>query len=164
METQKMPEMNRRKFIGAAATAIFAGITIQILGCDDEYATNLDSRKATLDPNYSDANPSGPNPASNSALATVTADRTGVIGTNHPAPQDHIAIVLGSQLDAGGAITLDIRGNNTTHTHTVALTAQDMTDIKNGVMVSKTSTTTSFHSHTVTFAAVTAILPGRTTL
>ena len=164
METPKIPEMNRRKFIGAAATALFAGITIQILGCDDEYAANPNStRNVNPDPNYSDANPSNPAAAPNNALTAATADRMGIIGTNHPVPQDHIALITGAQLDAGGALVLDIRGNNTTHTHTVALTAQDMTNIKNGVMVSKVSSLTG-HTHTVTFAAVTSIIRGRTTL
>ena len=164
MENQKNPEMNRRKFIGAAATALFAGITIQILGCDDEYASNPNStRNINPDPNYSDANPSNPAAAPNNALTAATADRTGVVGANHPAPGDHIAKVTGAQLDAGGALLLSIMGN-ALHDHTISLTAQDMTNIKNGVMVAKTSTTTNLHSHTVTFAAVTSIIRGRTTL
>jgi hypothetical protein len=162
MEIQNQLEMNRRKFLGAAATALFAGVTIQILGCDNnDYGSNTNP---DANPN-SNPNGTGNNTTNQNATATTnataaapaTADRTGSVGTNHPPPGDHIAIVTGAQQDAGLGITLSIMGN-AAHDHTITLTAADMANIKNGVMVSKTSTTTLSHNHVVTFATVTSIV------
>ena len=53
-------------------------------------------------------------------------------------------------LTAGGALSLDIRGT-ATHTHTVELSAADIASIAGNGRVSKSSSTTSGHDHTVTF-------------
>ena len=55
-----------------------------------------------------------------------------------------------AQQMAGGALLLDIRGA-ATHPHTVQLSAADIGNIAEGRSVSKRSSTTDGHSHTVTF-------------
>src|SRR4051812_30091964 len=101
--------IGRRQFIGAAAAALFAGIVIQITGCDDGNST-------------SDQGGSG--------------DVSATIGSNHPAP--HRAVVTKAMLDAGNAVDLDIQGS-ADHSHTVSLNAAEMADIKAGKMVMKDS-------------------------
>lgn len=162
MEIQNLPEMNRRKFMGAAATALFAGVTIQILGCDNNDYGGNPSPDANPNANLNGAGNGAINQNTTAttnatAAAPATADRTGSVGANHPPPGDHIAIVTGAQQDAGLGIILSIMGN-AAHDHTITLTAADMANIKNGVMVSQTSTTTLSHSHVVTFATVTSIV------
>ena len=70
----------------------------------------------------------------------------GVVSNNH----GHIAELTGAQLDAGLAVDLDIRGT-ATHTHTVSLSADDITSIKAGTQVARQSSVTLSHSHLVTF-------------
>lgn len=116
METQ----LERRKFIGTAAAALFAGVAIQIFGCstDDGYGN-------------------GPGGA---------GGKTGVVGANH----GHSAVITGAQLEAGGAVTLNIAGS-AGHNHTVPLTSEQVTAIRAGTMVSQLSSETGAHSHLVTF-------------
>ncbi len=59
-------------------------------------------------------------------------------------------MITGAQLTAGGALALDIRGP-ADHTHSVSLSASEITSIAGGQRVSKSSTTSSSHGHTVTF-------------
>ena len=160
METQIKKELNRREFIGAAAAALFAGIAVTLVGCDDGTLgatdTNVNEPGAPILPDAPGTTPS--KQTANAGAVSATADRTGTVGANHPAPGDHVAIITGATLDAGGAFVLHIMGN-AAHDHTVSLTAQQMSDIKAGVMVSQLSSSTLAHTHTVTFAAVTAIIP-----
>lgn len=110
----------RREFLGAAAAALFAGVAIAILGCNEDKG-------------------SGPEPE--------PGDISGAISGNH----GHSAIVTKAQIDAGGAVTLHIQGG-AGHDHTVSLTAEDMAALKtSGGSVTKTSSTTNSHSHSVKF-------------
>jgi hypothetical protein len=115
--------LTRREFTVESALAMLAGVTITITGCggDDEPTTNPTS------------------PATDKS-ATVSTD----------AGHSHTAVVTAAQLTAGNAITLTLTGQ-TTHTHTVALTQAELTQISGGTRVQKTSTTDNAHSHTVTF-------------
>jgi hypothetical protein len=61
----------------------------------------------------------------------------------------HKAVVTKAQLDAGGAVTLDIKGS-ADHTHSVELTADEMATLKKGGHVMKISSVT-VHTHTVMF-------------
>jgi hypothetical protein len=115
--------LTRREFTVESALAMLAGVTITITGCggDDEPTTN-------------------PTPPATDKSATVSTD----------AGHSHTAVVTAAQLTAGNAITLTLTGQ-TTHTHTVALTQAELTQISGGTRVQKTSTTDNAHSHTVTF-------------
>jgi hypothetical protein len=74
------------------------------------------------------------------------ADINGVISANH----GHVAVITGAQITAGSAVSLDIHGT-ATHTHTVAVSQSDLTQLKNKQTVNLSSTTDSGHSHTITF-------------
>jgi hypothetical protein len=79
-------------------------------------------------------------------MSPTPNDETGTISDNH----GHTAVVTSAQLTAGGAVALNIQGS-ATHTHTVDLTAAEVTQVRDGQRVSKVSTTTDGHTHTVTF-------------
>ncbi len=119
MENRIPSVPSRRVFLGAAASALFAGVAITILGCGEESST-------------------GPKAES--------GDKVGDISGNH----GHSAIIKKAVLDAGGALTLDIQGS-AGHTHTVSLTADEMTQLKSGTMVTKDSSTTNSHNHSIMF-------------
>ena len=137
MNPQQTPhDTSRRAFIGTLTSALAVGFTMQIFGCIEE------------DP--ASSSPRNTNGNGNCALAkAATADRTGTVASNH----GHVAVVTGAQQDTGTAFNLSIQGT-ATHNHTLALTTQDITNLKAGLAVTKTSSTDSGHSHSVTFAAV----------
>ena len=83
--------LTRREFTLDAALAILAGCVITI--ADTACGSSSTS----------------PTPAA------APADVNGVIAANH----GHIAVIMGAQITAGSAVSLDIRGT-ATHTHTVA--------------------------------------------
>jgi hypothetical protein len=114
--------LTRREFTVESALAMLAGVTITIAGCGDD------------DP------PTNPTPPASDKTATVSTD----------AGHTHTAVVTGAQLTAGNAITVTLTGA-TTHTHTVALSQAELTQISAGTRVSKTSSTDNAHTHTVTF-------------
>jgi hypothetical protein len=120
MENRTQTGPSRRVFLGAAAAALFAGVTITLLGCGEDSGTG----------------------------ATAEAgDLVGTISDNH----GHKAILKKVIIDAGGAVSLDIQGS-AGHTHTLSLTADDMTELKkSGGMVVKDSSTTNGHHHQVMF-------------
>ena len=61
-----------------------------------------------------------------------------------------LAVITAAQFTAGQAITLTLLGA-ATHTHTVALSQAELTQISGGTRVQKTSSTDNTHTHTVTF-------------
>ena len=127
-------DFSRREFTVAAALAALTGVVITITesGCGGS--------------SYSPSTPT-PTPAPTpTPTPAATGDKVGVISSNH----GHVAIITGAQLTAGGALQLDIQGT-ATHTHTVVLTAAQVTSIAGGTKVSMESTVDSGHSHTVTF-------------
>lgn len=132
----------RRKFLGTLTGALAAGLVVQILGC-------------TEDPQYG----AGPAPANGcpqpGGLAKSALDRSGSVSSNH----GHVATVTTAQQDTGTAFNLSIQGS-AGHNHTLALTAQDLSNLKAGAQLVKTTVSNdgTGHSHTVTFAMVTAIL------
>jgi hypothetical protein len=75
-----------------------------------------------------------------------SGDKTGAISANH----GHVAIIRSAQLMAGNAVSLDIQGT-ATHPHTVELSAAEIVSIGNNGQVSKQSSATEGHNHTVTF-------------
>jgi copper homeostasis protein CutC len=84
--------------------------------------------------------------SSTSPTPAAPADVNGVIAANH----GHIAVIMGAQITAGNAVSLDIRGT-ATHTHTVAISQSDLTTLKNRQTVATNSTTDASHSHAITF-------------
>ena len=75
-----------------------------------------------------------------------TGDVIGQIATNH----GHSAVLTKAELDAGQAVSLDIQGT-ATHSHTLALTADQVMGVKNGAQEVQESSVAAGHSHTVTF-------------
>jgi hypothetical protein len=116
--------LTRREFTIEGALAMLATVAITITGCGD------------------DDSPTAPTPA---------IDRTGAVTTdaNHT---HNGATITAAQFTAGNAITLTLTGA-TTHTHTVALSQGELTQINAGTRVQKTSTSDgpTPHIHTVTF-------------
>lgn len=118
-------ELSRREFSVEALTALFAGVVITVTACGD------------------DGGPVNVGPGGTAGSGSVSA--------NH----GHVATVASVDLDAGNAVTLDIRGS-ADHPHTVILTAAEVVQIRDRQRVSKTSTTDDSaafgaHLHTVTF-------------
>jgi len=113
---------DRREFTVAAVLAALSGVTITISSCGG-----------------SDTPTSNPTPP-------ASGDKSGSISGNH----GHTAVITAAQLTAGGAVSLDIMGQ-ATHTHTVSLSAGEVTQISQGTQVAKTSTSNDGHAHTVTF-------------
>jgi len=79
---------------------------------------------------------------------TPPADKNATVSTD--AGHTHAAVVTGAQLAAGNAITVTLTGA-TTHTHTVALSQAELTQISANTRVQKTSSNDNAHTHTVTF-------------
>lgn len=117
MSLSPVPSPSRRVFLGAAAAALFAGVTITLTGCGTEEDSDV-----------------------------APGDAQGSVSDNH----GHKALVTKAQIDAGGEMTLDIRGS-ADHTHTVVLAADDLVKLKAKQHVMKTSSAASSHSHTVMF-------------
>ena len=119
--------LERRDFVLAAVLAMIGGATITISACGGSDSPSMPSSNPT------------PTPA-------PATDKVGSISSNH----GHSAVITAARLQAGGALSLDIQGT-ASHTHTVDLTASEMTSIAANQRVAKESTANSGHSHTVTF-------------
>ncbi len=116
--------LTRREFTLESALAMLAGVTITISGCGDDDSPTT--------------NPTPP-----------AADKTGTVSTD--AGHTHTgATITAAQFTAGNAITLTLTGA-ATHTHTVALSQAELTQISAGTRVQKTSSLDNAHTHTVTF-------------
>jgi hypothetical protein len=122
--------VSRREFSVASALAILAGVVITVIDCGSGSST---SSSPTPVPT--------PTPTPN-----ASGDKVGVISSNH----GHVAVITAARLASPASISLDIRGQ-ATHSHTVDLTAAEITAIAGNQQVSKPSTTDEGHSHTVTF-------------
>jgi hypothetical protein len=115
--------MNRRQFTVEAAMLLLGGATITIAACGG-----------------------GSGSSSSTAASTVPLeDKSGAISKNH----GHTAVVTAAQEAAGGGLDLDMRGT-ASHTHTLSLTGDEVTNIRLGAKVTKDSTGGT-HTHTVTF-------------
>jgi hypothetical protein len=120
--------LDRREFTRAAVLAALSGVTITISACGGGGGGSSPSA------------PSNPNPS------LGPGDKAGSIGANH----GHSAVITAAQLTAGAAVNLELTVGSG-HTHTVNLSAAEVTQIAGGTRVSKTSTTDDAHNHTVTF-------------
>ena len=118
--------LTRREFTVESALAMLAGVTITISGCGGD--------------NNNDATP-GPSPA-------PSGGKTGVVGSSNGHTHTG-ADITAAQLTAGNAIMLTLVGSG--HTHTVALSQSEMSQIAAGTRVQKDSSNDQAHMHTVTF-------------
>jgi hypothetical protein len=124
--------VGRRQFTLASAMAILSGVAITI-------------SSACGGGSSSPSSPSTPTPTP-TPTPTASGDKVGAISDNH----GHSAVITGAQLTSGGALLLDIQGTSS-HTHTVQLSAAEIASIAGNQRVSKSSSTTQGHDHTVTF-------------
>ncbi|HXY41369.1 MAG TPA: hypothetical protein VEQ10_16965 [Vicinamibacteria bacterium] len=125
--------LDRRRFTFATAMAMLAGVAITITeACGSSYSSPTSS------------NPT-PTPAP-TPTPVASGDKVGSISSNH----GHSAIITAARLAQGGSLDLDIRGT-ATHTHTVSLSASDLSDIAENKKIAHESSVDSGHSHTVTF-------------
>ncbi len=85
-------------------------------------------------------------PPTPSSTSTPLMDVAGSASADH----GHVAVISGSQLMAGSAVALDIRGS-ADHPHTVQLSATEVMAIAQNQSVSKQSSVDVSHQHTVTF-------------
>lgn len=120
--------MDRRDFlahVGMAAAWAAIPVTISACSSDDENNTT----------------------GGTTAPPTTPEDVTGVVSVS--AGHSHSgAVVTDVQLSSGNAVDLTLTGSG--HTHSVSLTAADITNIEAGNTVSVVSSS-SGHTHTVTF-------------
>jgi hypothetical protein len=118
--------LDRRDFTTALIMAVLSGATIVVSGCGG-----------------SDSSPApSPSPSPGPSDGSVN----GAISGNH----GHVATITSAQLQAGNAVSLDIRGA-ADHPHTVDLSAQNILDVAARRQVVRTSTNNSGHDHRVTF-------------
>jgi hypothetical protein len=118
--------LTRREFTVESALAMLAGVTITISGCGDN-----------------DSNiPPAPSAMPNDRSGTVSTDA----GHTHTG-----AVITAAQFTAANAITLTLAAGGTGHTHTVALSPTELTQVSGGTRVQKLSSNDSGHTHTVTF-------------
>jgi hypothetical protein len=127
--------IDRRSFNVAWAYALLGGATITLTGCGG--GSNVTGT----------GNPT-PTPS-----PTASGDKAGNINANH----GHAVVITAAQLQAGGELTLDIKAD-APHSHTVSLTAAEVTNVAAGQTVTKETTSSDggasyggSHSHSVTF-------------
>jgi len=114
--------LSRRQFTLDAALALLAGCVITVAqGCGDD-------------------NPTSPTTPPSEAAATISA--------NHG---HTVAAITGAQMTAGAAIVdLNIMGS-ATHPHTISVSQNDLTSLRNRQAITVNSTTNDGHQHAVTF-------------
>lgn len=121
--------VDRRAFNVAWAYALLGGAAITITGCGG------------------DDSPAGPSTGGNTTTPPPAAtEKEGAISNNH----GHRAVITAAQLTAGGALEINIQDTGT-HGHLLTLEAAEVVSIRSGGRVSKTTSTTQSHMHTVTF-------------
>ena len=149
--------VGRRQFSVEAALALLSGVAITISACDTDDAPTGPTGNPSPDPTPTPEPTPTPTPSatptpepaptpSPTPSPTPVADKVGSVSANH----GHSARITGAELTAGGALSLDIRGD-ADHPHTVQLSADEVEDIAENRRVSKTSSVNSSHDHTVTF-------------
>ena len=119
--------IDRRAFNVAWAYALLGGAAITITSCGGDESPTTPAPNAT------------PTPA-------ASTDKEGAVSNNH----GHRAVITAAQLTAGGALEFNIQDVGT-HGHMLSLEASEVVNIRNGQRVSKTTSSTNNHMHTVTF-------------
>jgi len=122
-------KMNRKTFIKKTAGAVLIALpTASLLGC-----SSSDDGSGTPDPTE--------NPQAN-CIDNGTAIS---IGSNH----GHALVVSKADVSAGAEKTYSIQGSSG-HNHTVTLTGENFTSLKNSSSISVVSTNDDDHTHSVT--------------
>jgi hypothetical protein len=143
-----MRKLDRRQFTQEASLAFLAGVTVTVSACGGGGGGGGEGD------GYS---PTGGGSTTTTTLAPAPAgSKTGQISANH----GHQAVITAAELQAGGAVQIDIAAN-AGHSHLVNLPAQAVQEIRDGKKVQKDSTTTEGHMHTVTFNPETSEDPSR---
>jgi hypothetical protein len=141
-----MRKLNRRQFTQEASLAFLAGVTVTVSACGGGGGGG-----------GGDYNPTGGSTTTTTTLPPAPAgSETGQISANH----GHQAVITAAQLQAGGAVQIDI-AYTAGHSHMLTLPAQAVQEIRDGKPVQKDSTTTDAHMHTVTFNAEATEEPSR---
>jgi hypothetical protein len=120
--------IDRREFTLRSALAMLGGVTITVSGCGGGGS----------------GSPTAPRTSAGGGGAQT--DMFGNISDNH----GHVATITAAQLAAGGLLQLNIQGN-ADHPHMVELSANDLTRIKGAQAVTRECSSTSQHTHMVTF-------------
>ena len=108
----------RREFTAASISALFVGMGVTLSGCGGGSSGD-----------YGTA-PSAASPAA--SAATSNGDKTGQISGNH----GHSAVITGAQLQAGGAVDLQIQGI-ADHSHGLKLSVDQVRQVATGTRVTK---------------------------
>ncbi|MFH6603707.1 hypothetical protein ACEZ3G_09485 [Maribacter algicola] len=125
--------MNRKTFIKKTAGAILIALpAASLIGCS---SSDNDSGVPDPDPD------SGENPQVN-CIDNGTAV---AIGSNH----GHTLVVSKADVNAGNEKTYSIQGSSG-HDHTITITAENFTSLKNNSSISVVSTNDDDHTHSVT--------------
>ena len=128
--SQPPVDIERRQITALAAMALLGGATITIASCGG--TPSGPSAGFTPLPSPTPTCPSG------AACGVVSSDPS------------HTAMITAAQLAAGGALVLDILGNST-HSHLVQLSADEVVAVREHRHVEKRSSVELGHSHLVTF-------------
>lgn len=119
--------LTRREFTVESALAMLAAVTITISGCGDD----------------------NDDPGTNPTPPPASGGKTGVVATAGGHTHSG-ADITAAQLTAGNAISLTLSVVSG-HSHTVALSQSELTQIAANTRVSKDSSNDQAHMHTVTF-------------
>jgi hypothetical protein len=130
----EVPPLDRREFTLRSALALLGGVTITISpGCGGGGGGSSSGGGSPTTP----STPSTGN----------SADMQANISNNH----GHQATITAAQLVGSGSIMLNIQGA-ADHPHTVELSASDLSSLRNQQTVSRECSSTSAHTHMVTFS------------
>jgi hypothetical protein len=131
--TELAVDLERRQITVLAALALLGGATVTFTACG-----------GSASPTAPSAGPPAPTPPTTSSCPPDAA--CGVVGGDAL----HSAVITGAQLEAGGALVLDIRGR-AGHSHTIEIDAQEVVAIREKRRIEKVSSLTFGHVHAVTF-------------
>ena len=137
-------KLNRRQFTQEASLAFLAGVSVTMAACGGGSGGG------------SGGDYGSPTASSTPQPSTASSSKTGQISDNH----GHQAVITSAQLQAGGAVALDI-AYQAGHSHTVNLPTQALQEIKDGKPVQTNSSTAEGHMHSVTFNADAPEAPSR---
>jgi hypothetical protein len=114
--------MDRREFLTKAGlVATWAAVSVRVIGCGED-----------------DSNPMNGGDGSVQGIVEEEADHI------------HAVTITAAQLQAGNAVTLTL-STNSGHSHSVALTADEVMSIAGGGTVVAVSSNNSTHTHVVQF-------------
>lgn len=141
-----MQRIGRRQFAQDASLAFLAGVSVIVSSCAGGSGGGGGSSSSSdgYGPTGSSGTPTQSTPPATPAAGSVS----GQISDNH----GHQAVITAAELQAGGALRLDIAGS-AGHSHIVDLAAPEVQLIRDGQRVQKESTTTEGHDHMVAFNA-----------